>query len=518
MRSPTRRLSRVRGIADVLTYPFVVAIVRCLAVLWLLLSAGQAHAAPPVRFALMAYALTTMLFAAGWWHGGHFTLRRDDQHPLALPVIFAVDCLFAALVVRAYGVTLLCMLPALDVAVLDWPLALALLAASDTILASFAIFFQHAAPVGTIVQIAWLSAGPYLAVSYGMQGRFRVERQIRAIDQLLNAGSDLGAQLSLSDVLVQLLNLLRQFRRVVPWDTLAIYIVSFDDEAGEDMLVAVETAGTDAQIYQGKKSAFGDGVVGYSATKQRSALVGDLHKDAREPEPARSPAARACMVVPIVCDHQTVGCVQLLAERPNFYNADQLGLIGRLIGLASVGVRNALLHSSTRAMADSDALTGLLTNRAYHERLEAEFRKAQTSRRSLSLLIVDVDNFKGINDSYGHPVGDEVLRRVGGLIRQQARRNDLCCRYGGDEFVVVMPETIKSDAAVVASRIRKAIEEQTFVFDNRRIPATVSIGAASYPQDVTSKAALIKAADDALYAAKQDGRNALRVFGPPALT
>jgi diguanylate cyclase (GGDEF)-like protein len=98
-------------------------------------------------------------------------------------------------------------------------------------------------------------------------------------------------------------------------------------------------------------------------------------------------------------------------------------------------------------------------------------------------------------------------------LRQQARRNDLYCRYGGDEFIVVMPETIKSEAAVVADRIRKSIQDLTFLSGNSLVNTTVSIGVASYPQDVTSKQALVKAADDALYAAKEDGRNALRVFG-----
>jgi diguanylate cyclase (GGDEF)-like protein len=197
------------------------------------------------------------------------------------------------------------------------------------------------------------------------------------------------------------------------------------------------------------------------------------------------------------------------------YTTDQLEHVGRLISLASLGVRNAVIHSRHRLMADTDALTGLLSSRAYHERLESEFRSAQAARRSLSLLIIDLDNFKQVNDRFGHQAGDELLRRVGALLRQQARRNDVCCRYGGDEFIIVMPETIKSEAAMVAERVRKSIEDIRIPSGGGTVQATVSIGAASYPQDVTNKQALIKAADDALYAAKREGRNALRVFAPP---
>jgi len=300
----------------------------------------------------------------------------------------------------------------------------------------------------------------------------------------------------------------------VPWYTCAIYVVQYDDEAAEEMLVAAEVAGVDDRAYRGK-IAFGTGVVGYAATKQRPVLVADLHKDARQPDAVARPNARGCLVVPVVADGQAVGCVQLISSQPNAYRTDQLEHVGRLISLASVGVRNALIHSRNRLMADTDSLTGLLSPRAYHERLETEFRRAQAARKSISLLIIDLDNFKQVNDSHGHQIGDELLRRLGAVLRAQARRNDVCCRYGGDEFIIVMPETIKSEAAVVAERVRKTVEEIAVSASNTVVRATVSIGAASYPQDVTNKQALIKAADDALYAAKHDGRNALRIFTPP---
>lgn len=508
---------KIRGIADVLTYPFAIAVARWIAVLWLLSVPANAATPHTLPISLLAYAIITTLFAGSFWLNSRRVIKRDEQHPLALPALIVIDVTYAALAAKLYGVTVLMLIPALDLAVFTTPIGLGLLAVIGVCLTAVVTNF-HAVPLlATVLQMMGLMVGPYLAAAYGLHGRQRAEHQIRAIDQVLNAGSELGAQLSLSDVLVQLLNLLGQFRRVVPWDTCVIYIAQYDETAGEEMLVAAETAGADAHAYRGTKIAFGAGVVGYAATKQRATLIGDLQRDARQPDAAKHPQARGCLAVPIVSDGQTVGCVQVIASLPNVYTADQLGLIGRLISLASVGVRNALLHSRTRAMADTDSLTGLLTSRAYHERLELEFRKAQSARKSLSLLIIDVDNFKRVNDTYGHPAGDELLRRVGVLLRQQARKNDVCCRYGGDEFIVVMPESIKSEAAVVAGRIRKAIEDMTFVFDNSQIQATVSIGVASYPQDVTSKQALIKAADTALYAAKQDGRNALRVFGPAAV-
>ncbi len=506
---------KVREIADALTYPLAVAAARWLAVLWLL-SQPQSPSTPhQMRWALLAYGAITTLFAWSFWQEPRGPAHRRDTHPLVVPALIAIDVTYAALAIKLYGVTVLMIMPALDAALLTAPIGLTILVVADLVLLDLAITFHKGSVPTVALQIASLTLGPYLAALYGLHGRRRAEHQVRAIDKMLNASSDLGSQLSLADVLVQLLNLLGQFRSVVAWDTCVIYVVQYDDTAEEEMLVAAEIAGAQSQAYRGKKIAFGTGVVGYSATKQRAALINDLQKDPRQPDADLNAGARACLVVPIVGEGQTVGCVQLIAAEPNAYTADQLELVKRLVSLASVGVRNALHHSRTRAMADTDALTGLLTSRAYHERLELEFRKAQAARKSLSLLIIDLDNFKGVNDGHGHPAGDELLRRIGALLRQQARRNDVCCRYGGDEFVIVMPETIKSEAAVVAGRIRKSVEDMDVTLDGKLIGVTVSIGAASYPQDVTSKQALVKAADDALYAAKEDGRNALRVFARP---
>jgi diguanylate cyclase (GGDEF)-like protein len=472
---------------------------------------------PKIHWALWVYGAITMAFAASYRPRERGSVRVNDAHPFVLPSLVLIDIAYAALITKFYGITLLIVIPALDLAMIATPAGLALLLVVDALIFAIASNFGTSGPGSGLLRICGVTLIPYFGVVYAFYGRRRAERQLRAIDQVLNAGSELGAQLSLSDVLVQLLNLLRQFRRVVPWDTCVVYVVQYDVTAEEEVLVAAEIAGADSATYRNKKIAFGTGVVGYAAAKQRAALVGDLHRDARQPDGDLYASSRGCLVVPIIGDGQTVGCVQLIAAHPNAYAAEQLGLVSRLVSLASVGVRNALLHSRTRAMADTDSLTGLLTSRAYHERLEAEFRKAQASRTSLSLLLIDLDNFKSINDTFGHLSGDEVLRRFGALLREQARRDDVCCRYGGDEFIVVMPGTIKSEAAVVANRIRKTIEDLQFTFGSAQAGTTVSIGVASYPQDVTSKHALVKAADDALYAAKENGRNSLRVYGPASV-
>jgi diguanylate cyclase (GGDEF)-like protein len=356
-----------------------------------------------------------------------------------------------------------------------------------------------------------IALGPYLVAAFAMLARRSAEQQIRAINHVLDAGSDLGTKLSMPDVLTQLLNMLRQFRESVPWQNAIVYISRYDDTLREDALCAEAIAGSHADFYRGNKLRFGEGIVGHAAVEQRPLIVADLQREHRDSSLPKPKAVHGTLVVPIVSEAVTIGCVMLTSAMSGAYTFDHQRLVDRLIRLASVGIQNARLHSKTLELADTDSMTGLLTNRAYQERLELEFRKSQSGKLSLALMIIDVDYFKHINDTYGHPQGDELLRQLGELIRQHARRDDICCRYGGDEFTVVMPQTIKAEAAMVAGRIRQAVEDKVFQLDGATAKITISIGVAGYPQDTSTKSALVKSADDALYTAKQSGRNNIKL-------
>jgi diguanylate cyclase (GGDEF)-like protein len=161
-------------------------------------------------------------------------------------------------------------------------------------------------------------------------------------------------------------------------------------------------------------------------------------------------------------------------------------------------------------LAITDGLTGLYNHRYLHQHLAAEAERAQRYRTPLTCLMLDLDNFKKINDTHGHPFGDEVLKIVARIIREQVRRVDTAGRYGGEEFLVLMPHTVSSEALPVAERIRTEVQEFPFRCDSQDVHLTVSIGMATYNalQDASmNKSDLLKAADDALYQAKRDGKN-----------
>lgn len=161
-------------------------------------------------------------------------------------------------------------------------------------------------------------------------------------------------------------------------------------------------------------------------------------------------------------------------------------------------------------LALTDELTGLLNRRAADDGLRREFSRANRYQRDLSVLLLDVDHFKGVNDTYGHGVGDVCLQLVGGVLREQSRTSDIATRYGGEEFLVIAPDTDEDGALLLGERLRRCVQESSRSLAEGPAELTVSIGVSTLGhQDTTD--ALVQGADQALYTAKRDGRNRVQL-------
>ncbi len=169
-------------------------------------------------------------------------------------------------------------------------------------------------------------------------------------------------------------------------------------------------------------------------------------------------------------------------------------------------------HRALETSAITDSLTGILNYGGFQGRLGDEFKRIARSRESLSLIIADIDNFKDINDTHGHPGGDLLLKKVAIILTQVPREIDIIARYGGDEFLVLLVNTGKEQAITTAERIRKAVEEMVVEFGEKRAHITLSLGIATAPSDTKEKEELIELADKALYHAKKSGKNQTRHF------
>lgn len=185
----------------------------------------------------------------------------------------------------------------------------------------------------------------------------------------------------------------------------------------------------------------------------------------------------------------------------------ELEKFGILAIQLSLEIKKVFLYETVEKMAITDSLTGLYVRRYFAERLDEELGRSARQGLKFSFLILDIDDFKKVNDTYGHLVGDVMLKDIGRIIKENIREIDLACRYGGEEFAMMLPETSKEGAYFVADRIRKRVEEHVFRAYDERLKLTVTMGVASYPDDSSNQPGLIEAADEALYKGKRSGKN-----------
>lgn len=167
-------------------------------------------------------------------------------------------------------------------------------------------------------------------------------------------------------------------------------------------------------------------------------------------------------------------------------------------------------------ISKTDGLTGLLNRKAWEESLENEYIRESRYHETCCLLIFDIDHFKKINDGFGHPAGDEVIRKTAEIVNKSIRRSDVAGRYGGEEYVILLPHTSADSAQVLAERIRKKIENQPVFYGSKEISYTISIGLADFDNTLSSPTHWIDCADQALYQAKQGGRNQICTYQYPA--
>ena len=260
----------------------------------------------------------------------------------------------------------------------------------------------------------------------------------------------------------------------------------------------------------------GEGIAGLAA-RGRPVLV---PTEMEEP-PARAtsePAAETAIAVPLRRGDRTIGVLALYGrEVPEPFGEREAATLASLAGQASIGIENVLLHEEARRLSITDGLTGVWNRRYLEMVLRKEVERAQRFGRPLSVLMIDLDHFKEVNDRWGHLAGDEVLVQVVSRITESVRGHiDILSRYGGEEFVAVLPETSADGAWIVAEKIRSVVGETPVDAGRRELHVTVSVGVSSFPHAGATAEGLLASADEAMYRAKQAGRNRVEVADGPA--
>jgi diguanylate cyclase (GGDEF)-like protein len=222
---------------------------------------------------------------------------------------------------------------------------------------------------------------------------------------------------------------------------------------------------------------------------------------------------RSRMCIPLVSFGQTMGVLMLESEHLGSFHEVDVESLEAVADICATAIQNAHYVERVKQLAYLDGLTGIFNRRYFEMRVVEEIDRARRFKSGMAVLMVDIDQFKRLNDEFGHLLGDEVLRQVSSMFHSQLRKIDVVCRFGGEEFAILLSQTNPQHALAVAEKLRRLVENWQFPGVPRSV--TISAGVATYPDHGTTRDELVKAADAGLYAAKQGGRN--RVLLGPSL-
>ncbi len=262
-----------------------------------------------------------------------------------------------------------------------------------------------------------------------------------------------------------------------------------------------------SRIFENRRVSFDATIINFALENRNRFYVSDVRDYPIPIMPFDAGEVRSMIAAPLIYENRLLGVLVMLSEQVDFLDSFQINLIEILCNQASTSIANAELHARIEKQATTDGLTGLLNHRVFQEKLSNELRRQGRLSGPLSLILTDIDFFKKVNDNYGHPVGDIVLKGVSKIIKETLRDIDIPARYGGEEFAIILPGTDGPGAKIIAERLRNAVREKSFTADDKNFNVSISMGIAVSPVDAKRKEDLIEKADQALYHAKHHGRN-----------
>jgi diguanylate cyclase (GGDEF)-like protein len=340
-------------------------------------------------------------------------------------------------------------------------------------------------------------------------------RQIEEANTELTAHvNELSALFSLIQEMIGSLDLdilfgrvLQIIKDVVPCDELLLLLYQEEN----DRLLIRKTLGLDPTRKYRELLDAHDGLMEELILRREYLHLRDLEKDQRTEDYLRDYSEiRSLLCVPMVLKDQLLGIINLHKKGPGGFSEREIRLVQAITAQAAIAIENARLYQQTRDLSNTDSLTRLANRRFFQAALEKEFAQARRYGTNFGLIMIDIDHFKRYNDTHGHLQGDKVLRDVAQILQDNIRAIDLAARFGGEEFIILMPKTNKEGARAAAEKLRQCVAGREFSGAAESQPEgrlTLSLGIAEFPEDADSLETLQERADQALYQAKRDGRN-----------
>jgi diguanylate cyclase (GGDEF)-like protein len=305
--------------------------------------------------------------------------------------------------------------------------------------------------------------------------------------------------------------IMTRIQQLIPSEAWSMLMV---DEEKQELTFEL-ALGEKGKDVAGFRVKIGEGVAGWVAQTGKPTIVNNTAKDprfAKRFDTETQFKTRSILCAPLISRGRTIGVVQVINRRGGRFTQTDLEMLMTMVEPCAIAIENAILFQRTEQLTITDDLTKLFNSRYLNVYIGREIKRCKRHGIPLSIIFLDLDGFKSVNDQHGHLAGSRTLTEVGGILAEAVRESDILARYGGDEFVVVLPETPPAGALVIAERIRRAIAAHPFLREEgleARISA--SFGIASYPDHALTPEGLIQKADQAMYRVKEKDKNGIEV-------
>jgi diguanylate cyclase (GGDEF)-like protein len=319
-------------------------------------------------------------------------------------------------------------------------------------------------------------------------------------------GKAITSTLDLKEILNMVMEKISGLLQPRNWSLLLL-----DEETSELRFEIV--VGTGSDKLKDMRLKVGEGVAGWVAREMKPLLVPDVNKDprfCRKADEVSHFTTQSIVCVPLTTRGKCLGVIELInkVEEDEGFSEEDLLVLTTLADFTAIAIENAIFLKRVQELTITDDLTKLYNSRFLHSRLDYEVERARRFGYEISMVFLDLDYFKEVNDVHGHLAGSKLLKEVARLLASMLRTVDMACRYGGDEFVILMPGTSKKNAALVAEKLRQSVKDTAFLADEGiNIRLTASFGVASFPGDADTKEELIQKADHAMYDVKNRTRD-----------
>jgi diguanylate cyclase (GGDEF)-like protein len=334
------------------------------------------------------------------------------------------------------------------------------------------------------------------------------KRQVQELSVFHDVAKALTSSLNLDSVLQTIMQKMAEYFRPDTWSLLMV------DETTDELYFAI-AVGPAADSLKSLRLKMGEGIAGWVAKHGESLIVPDVYKEprfAKRIDEMTKWQTKSVICVPLRAKHRSLGVIQLINCPMETFGDNEMFFLNALCDYAAIAIDNARAVERIQELTITDDCTGLYNARHLYKTLEAEVYRSARFGHEFSVIFIDLDHFKSVNDTHGHLVGSKLLAEVGYVIKTHLRLIDYAFRYGGDEFVILLPQTSKEAALVVARRLLEVMRINEFMAtEGLKLNVRCSMGLATYPEDAKSAHEIIRQADEMMYMVKNSTRDNIAV-------